>query len=118
VFVTVSGTEQYRADVKSVRMQSSDPLKLEVAVANYGNVHLRATGFCVIRAGDTGEELMRFPVNAQRFPLYPGATNTLYANAVQELPPGNYVCAVELPFPDEEHMVSNAFELSVPEAAE
>ena len=114
LFVLVKGTETYRAEIEGVRLPSADPLKLEVAVANQGNVHLRASGICVLRDTISGEEVLRVPLNVYHFPLYPGVTNTLIANDSRSIAPGDYTCSVELPFPDNQHLVSASFDLHVP----
>ena len=114
LFVTIEGTERYQAQIQAVALKSHDPVNVEVLVENSGNVHLRAVGECTILDRATGQVVQRFPVNEQKFPLYPGLTNRLVARGGGRLEPGAYSCTIRIPFPDEERAVTKTVDLNVP----
>jgi len=118
IFVAVRGTEDYRATITGVRVVSDDPLRAEVLVKNEGNVHVRATGECVVTTSDGDTEVLRMPVNAQRFPLYPARVGCLVAKTNEQLQPGQYIFDIRLRFPDEANVVSERFDVSVGEEHE
>ena len=114
--VTVKGTEVYRAEIRSVLVKSTDPLSVEVAVENRGNVHLRPVGQCEIRDLATGGVLRRFPVNEQGFPVYPGVETRLAANASEPLGPGTYALTIRIPFPDEKNLLTRTEKIVIADA--
>ncbi len=114
--VVVCGTEIYRAEIRHVRVQSFDPLCVEVAVMNQGNVHLRPVGECEVCAAGSGKSVARFPLNEQGFPVYPGSETRLVARAPGRLEPGDYRLTIRLPFPDREHSITGTIAFVVPAA--
>ena len=113
IYVTIQGTEQYAAEIQSLKLLSADPVRLEVTINNTGNAHLRARATCSISEKDSGIEVDHIVMNDQGFPIYPGRMNRMVCRSENTLEPGEYNIAIRMPFPDEQHVVRKTFRVRV-----
>jgi len=100
VYETVPGTEVRSGTVSGVEVLTADPLSLEVAFENAGNVQLRPIGTIEI-ISSTGEVVRELAIGG--FPVLPGAVRLLAVTAAGEapLPPGIYRALVTIDYEGE-----------------
>jgi len=97
VYETVPGTETRSGAVTGVDLLTTDPLSLDVAFENTGNVQLRPTGTIEIisRTGQVVREL-----GIEGFPVLPSAVRLLTVTDTEDapLPPGVYRALVVIDY--------------------
>ena len=113
IFVIVRGTESYAASILRFRIKPHRPLQAEILLRNSGNVHVRAQGTCTLVNTKNGKVVATFPVNPQAFPVYPRSERALIGNLAKPLDPGSYRAELEIPFPDETHILKNDFPVEI-----
>ncbi|NCC53123.1 MAG: hypothetical protein EOM20_18180 [Spartobacteria bacterium] len=109
LYVVITGTETYEAEITETRIRSKRPLRLDVTLHHTGNTHLRALGEATVRSAATGSEVCRFPINAHQVPVYPGRRdNVLTGKTDHAFTPGDYQVDVRIPFPDDAHALASS----------
>ncbi len=97
IYETVPGTELRSGTVTGVEVITTDPLILEAAFENTGNVQLRPSGSIDI-ISSTGEVVRELAIEG--FPVLPGAVRLLTVTEAEEapLPPGVYRALVTIDY--------------------
>ena len=116
LIAVAQGTERYEGEIPHIGLLPGDPPRLEVTVANTGNVYVKTRGECHLTHKATRETVACFALNERRAAFLPGQPQTFRFPLEKSLDPADYLVSVSLPFPDDARPLTQTGEVTIPPA--
>lgn len=107
LYVIVEGTEVVKGAISDIIIINAAPLKIDVGIANNGNIHVRPGGVISVRKKGLflkkeQRRAIEIPLNSAGFPVLPGQGHVFEIRTKERLEPGRYGLELNIEFGEEE----------------